>query len=87
MAETAKATVKIDEKGLKDRLVKELQQAHDEGFDEGLIRGQRQILDWLQDAYINDIGRPDRGSPKAEAILEMANAAAKHFKLKLKVTD
>lgn len=76
-----------DDKSVKDKLIEELTKARDEGFDDGIVRGRREILDWLQNAYINDVGRPDRGSPKAQAILEMANAAARHFKLKLKMTD
>jgi hypothetical protein len=50
-----------------------------EGFDEGLAKGRHEILDWLEHAYIDDPGRPDRGTPKAEAILELAQAARQHF--------
>jgi len=50
-----------------------------EGFDEGLAKGRQEILDWLEYAYLKDPGRPDRGTPKAEAILELAQAAQQHF--------
>lgn len=53
--------------------------ARDEGFQEGLDKGRREILDFLQRAYIEDEGRPDRGSPEARAILEVANKVAKHI--------
>ena len=47
--------------------------------EEGRNEGRKDLLDWLEDAYINDPGRPDRGTPKAEAILELAKAASKHI--------
>lgn len=50
-----------------------------EGFEEGLKKGRLEIVDWLEHAYIRDEGRPDRGTPKAEAILELARAASLHF--------
>lgn len=71
----------------KERALAELKKAYDEGEANGIRLGQRQILDFLQHAYIEDQGRPDRGTPKAEAILEMAKQAAAHFKLKLQVQD
>jgi hypothetical protein len=63
---------------------KELKRARDEGFEEGLTKGRQEILDWLQRAYLDDPGRPDRGTPKAEAILEMASAASLHFQKRVK---
>lgn len=54
--------------------------ARDDGYEDGLEAGRLEILDWLQAAYIADEGRPDRGSPKGEAILELARDAAAHFK-------
>jgi hypothetical protein len=88
MADTPKSIkVTLSDDELKERLVKELKDAYDEGFDEGIVRGRREILDWLQNAYIEDVGRPDRGTPRALAILDIAKAAAKHFRLKLKLTD
>lgn len=59
---------------------RELDDAYKVGFDEGLEKGRKEILDWLEHAYINDPGRPDRGSPKAEAILELARDASNHFR-------
>ena len=62
---------------------KELKRAHDDGFNEGLAKGRQEILDWLQYAYLDDPGRPDRGTPKAEAILQLAQEASLHFQKKL----
>lgn len=59
-------------------------EGRNEGFDEGLQKGRQEILDWLQAAYISAPDRPERGTPKAEAILEMAHAASEHFHTKLK---
>lgn len=53
--------------------------AYKDGFKEGLEKGRQEILEWLEHAYIDDPGRPDRGTPKAEAILELAKAAREHF--------
>lgn len=50
-----------------------------DGLEEGVDRGRQEILDWLQWAYLDDPGRPDRGTPKAEAILELARDAQKHI--------
>ena len=46
----------------------ELYDGYKDGFNEGLGL----ILNRLEHAYIDDPGRPDRGSPKGEAILELA---------------
>ena len=63
----------------RDNTARELKKARDEGFNEGLQKGRQEILDWLQKAYLEDPGRPDRGTPKAEAILELARDASAHF--------
>lgn len=57
----------------------DVQFAREEGFKEGLEKGRMEILDFLQHAYLEDPGRPDRGTPKAEAILEVARDAQQHF--------
>lgn len=70
-----------DEKTVKaSKYRADVKRAREEGRTEGLDQGRKEILDWLEHAYIKDSGRPDRGSPKAEAILEMAQTAATHFK-------
>jgi hypothetical protein len=61
---------------------RELKRARKEGYDEGLAKGRQEILDWLEHAYIDAPDRPDRGTPKAEAILELATAAQLHFQHK-----
>jgi len=61
------------------RIAQDLKRMRQEGREEGLKEGRREILDWLQNAYLDDPDRPDRGSPKAEAILELAKAANAHF--------
>lgn len=58
--------------------------ARKEGFLEGQKKGRQEILDWLETAYLTDMGRPDRGSPKAEAILTLAQEASVYFKKKTK---
>jgi hypothetical protein len=63
----------------KTEMTRQLQKMREEGFQEGLAKGRQEILDWLENAYIKDPGRPDRGTPRAEAILEMARDAAAHF--------
>lgn len=63
---------------------REIKRARDEGFDEGLAKGRQEILDWLEHAYMRAPERPDRNTPKAEAILEMASAASQHFQSKQK---
>ncbi len=65
-----------------DKTVEEIRQ---EGFNEGLQKGRQEILDFLEYAYLSDPGRPDRGTPKAQAILEIADAASKHFQNKVNI--
>lgn len=79
MAETPKSIevqVDFDRQEIKDALA----QAEEVGHQKGLEQGRQEILHWLEDAYINDVGRPDRGTAKAEAILEIARNAAKHIR-------
>jgi hypothetical protein len=83
MAKTPKSvTVEIDWD--RQELKNALKIEHDIGFNEGLQKGLQASIDFLQDAYENDPGRPDRGSPKAEAILEMTRALGIHLRKKLK---
>lgn len=63
---------------------RELDDAYKVGHSDGLAKGRQEILDWLEHAYIHDPGRPDRGTPQADAILELARAAQNHFMTKLK---
>jgi hypothetical protein len=79
MAQTPK-TISVDVKLNKRELEKIRKEAHEEG----LQKGRQEILDWLENAYLNDPGRPDRGTPKAEAILELARAASIHFNKRVK---
>ena len=58
----------------------ELDKIREEGRIEGLKEGRREILDWLENTYLDDPGRPDRGTPKAEAILELARDAGKYIR-------
>jgi hypothetical protein len=78
-----------DKSGSKPRVTeaayrRDITNARKEGFDEGLQKGRQEILDWLENAYLRDPGRPDRGTPKAEAIIELAQAAGMHFNKVLK---
>lgn len=54
---------------------KALKGAHEEGLSEG----RREILDWLQEKYLNDPDRPDRGTPEAEALLQLVREASQHI--------
>jgi hypothetical protein len=77
-ATPSKIKVKVD---MDHPKIKEaIEYAEKMGREEGLQQGRQEILDWLERAYINDPGRPDRGSPKAEAMLELARDAADHFR-------
>jgi len=58
----------------------EIDEIREESRIEGLKQGRQEILDWLEFSYVEDPGRPDRGTPKAEAILELARDAAKYIK-------
>lgn len=72
-----------DDKSVSSRKYRaDIDRARREGHAEGLAKGRQEILDWLQRAYIDDMGRPDRGSAKAEAILELAREASTYFKRK-----
>lgn len=54
--------------------------ARREGYAEGVERGHKDLLDWLEFAYIGAKDRPDRGSERGEAILQVARDASTHFK-------
>lgn len=58
----------------------EIDQIREDGRIEGLKQGRQEILDWLEFSYVEDPGRPDRGTPKAEAILELAKAAGEYIR-------
>lgn len=60
--------------------MKRMQQVRDEGYQEGLQKGRQEILDWLQEQYLTSPTRPDRGSPKAQALLLLAKDAAAYIR-------
>lgn len=64
------------------QIAAEIKQIRDEGFKEGLTAGRKEALDWLEWAYLTDPGRPDRGTAKAEAILEVTQGLMKHIRSK-----
>lgn len=43
-----------------------------EGYKEGYEKGLKSVLDRLEKVYVEDVGRPDRGSSEGEAILKLA---------------
>lgn len=57
---------------------------YSEGFQEGVAEGKTQalndLLNWLSDRYIANPERPDRGSPRAEALLTVTRELAAHFR-------
>ena len=77
MADTAQARVSIE------RYEADLKLAREEGLKEGRIAGREEAINWLQSAYLDDEGRPDRGTPKAEAILEIAKDLVKYLQSKV----
>lgn len=83
MAQTPK-TIKVDAVLDFEPVKEAIQFAGEQGDKQGYERGLKEILDWLQWAYIDDEGRPDRGTPKAEAILEIAGRAEKHIQKLMK---
>lgn len=77
MAQTPKS-IKVALDLDKPLIRKALEDSRRMGHEEGLQKGRQEILDWLENAYMRD-PRPDRGTPLAEAILQMATAAREHF--------
>jgi hypothetical protein len=73
---SVKVEIDWDRQELKDALTN----AHDVGHQEGYEKGLQEILDWLEAAYITDSGRPDRGTDRAKAILEIARSAGRHIR-------
>lgn len=72
-----------DDKSVSSRKYRaDIERSRREGFEEGINAGRREILDWLERTYLTDPGRPDRGSPKAEAMLTLAQEASDHFRKK-----
>lgn len=57
-----------------------LEDAENLGYKKGLEQGRIEMLGWLEHAYIEDQGRPDRDSPKGEAILEIARTMGRHIR-------
>lgn len=54
------------------------------GLSEGRIEGYQAVLQWLEVQYLKAPNRPDRDSPQAEAVLELARSAGKHLRKLLK---
>lgn len=79
MASTPK-TVKVEIDWNQPEIQEALKNAERVGEEKGYDKGLKEILDWLEAAYITDQGRPDRGTVKAEAILEIARAAGRHLR-------
>lgn len=61
----------------------DLERARTEGLEEGLQKGRVEIIDFLEQRYLKDESRPDRGTPGAEAILALAREAHEHFMRKI----
>lgn len=57
-----------------------LKDAEQKGFEEGLEKGRREILDFLEFAYMRADNRPDRGTTEAKALLVVAGEASEHIK-------
>lgn len=83
MANTPKS-IKVEIDYNKPEIKQVLEEAEKIGYDRGFLEGRADILNWLERAYIEDAGRPDRGTPKAEAILEIARAAGAYLRKPVK---
>ena len=59
-----------------------LEKAFDDGVAQGRNDERKALLRWLEAEYIDKPDRPDRGSPKGEAILQLAREAMEHFQEK-----
>lgn len=79
MAETPKS-VKVEVDWNHPEIVQAIDEAHGVGLKEGIQKGRKEALDYLQRAYIDDEGRPDRDTPQAAAILELARNVARHIR-------
>lgn len=71
--------IDLDSKPVKAAIESAREAGYEVGHSEGLAKGRQEILDFLQHAYIEDEGRPDRGTPEAKAILELAKSCQLHI--------
>lgn len=58
----------------------QVKRALDVAYREGLKKGRLEVLDFLETAYLKAPDRPDRSTPRGEAILQVARDAAAHFR-------
>lgn len=49
-------------------------------LEEAKKAAQKEIIDWLEDRYMRDPNRPDRGTPEAKAILTVVTDLSNHFR-------
>lgn len=61
-------------KGELTQLMKEIRQ---EGVLEGKVEAFKMVLTWLEQKYMDPDTRPDRNTPEAKAVLELAAEIAK----------
>lgn len=80
MAEMPKTVVLELNKKQLEQVELQMSMAKEVFFKEGLAQGRKEMLDFLEEAYINDPGRPDRDSPKGKAILELARGLGRHIR-------
>jgi len=50
------------------------------GIKEGKSQYKVKVLSYLEDRYLNDEGRPDRGTPEGQAILTLARELSGYLK-------
>lgn len=79
MTQTRK-TVKVEIDWDDPAINEALKNAEQVGYKRGVEEGHKDLLDWLDYAYMNDPGRPDRGTPEGEAILELARSASRYMR-------
>jgi hypothetical protein len=62
-----------------DKHSAEMARVREEGVREGIRLGHNDLVDWLQERYV-DVRGPARGSAEANALLKLAREASLHFK-------
>lgn len=83
MADTPKS-IKVDVDLNLPQIRQALEDAERTGYELGLKEGRQDIIEWLKKKYLEAEDRPDRGTPHAVAVLDLAWEAIKHLNGEIK---
>lgn len=83
MADTPKS-IKVDVDLNLPQIRQALEDAERTGYELGLKEGRQDIIEWLKKKYLEAEDRPDRGTPHAVAVLDLACEAIKHLNGEIK---